>query len=84
MPEAAHQATVTLYVVPHCPLCESARRWLAEHRVGYEERDVAHDFGAFRRMYRLTRQRFVPVFESAGRALVRPTEDELTELLLRE
>jgi hypothetical protein len=43
---------------------------------------VARDFGALRAMYRLTRQRYVPVFEFRGRALVRPTEAELTELLL--
>ncbi len=83
MQETTKENGLTLYVVPGCPLCERARRWLKEHHVGYVERDVAQDFGAFRRMYRLTKQRFVPVFESAGRALVRPSEDELKELLLQ-
>lgn len=77
------QATkVTLYVVPDCPLCARARAWLKGHAVEYEERDVASDFGALRSMHRLTRQRLVPVFEAKGRALVRPTEAELAELLL--
>ncbi|HEY0546658.1 MAG TPA: glutaredoxin family protein [Pyrinomonadaceae bacterium] len=75
--------SVTLYVVPGCPLCANARRWLERHAVEYEERDVANDFGAFRRMYRLTKQRLVPVFEANGRALVRPDEDELAKLLLQ-
>jgi hypothetical protein len=43
---------------------------------------VANDFGALRAMYRATRQRFVPVFEKNGRALVRPTDKELEGFLL--
>jgi glutaredoxin len=75
---------VTLYVVPACPLCAHARRWLERHGIKYTERDVANDFGALRAMHRLTRQRLVPVFEAKGRALVRPSEEELAELLLSE
>jgi glutaredoxin len=74
---------VTLYVVPGCPLCARARRWLEQQGIEYAERDVANDFGALRAMYRLTRQGLVPVFEFTGQALVRPTEDELSELLLK-
>lgn len=74
---------VTLYVVPDCPLCARARAWLQSHDVEYAERDVAGDFGALRAMHRLTKQRLVPVFEAKGRALVRPTETELAELLLK-
>ncbi|MEP6706730.1 MAG: glutaredoxin family protein [Pyrinomonadaceae bacterium] len=70
---------VTLYVVPNCPLCVDARAWLRGHRVDFLERDVANDFGALRAMYGLTRQRFVPVFELNGRALVRPSDEELAE-----
>ena len=73
-------AEVTLYVVPGCPLCEAARRWLESNRVGYAERDVASDFPARRAMYRLTRQKLVPVVERGGRALVRPTDAQLREL----
>ena len=80
----ARPPTVTLYVVPHCPLCEGARAWLDAHGVAYRERDVANDFGALRSMYRLTRQNLVPVFEREGRALVRPSDAELRDFLLRE
>jgi glutaredoxin 3 len=73
---------VTLYVVPGCPLCARAREWLERHGLDYKERDVANDFGALRAMHRLTRQRLVPVFEAGGRALVRPTAEELAEFLL--
>jgi len=74
---------ITLYVVPGCPLCAHARQWLERHRFSYTERDVAQDFGALRAMYNLTRQRFVPVFEVDGHALVRPTDEELANLLLQ-
>jgi glutaredoxin len=74
--------SVTLYVVPHCPLCADARAWLRENGVEFQERDVASDFGALRAMYKLTRQNLVPVIESKGCALVRPSDDELREFLL--
>ena len=73
---------VRLYVVPDCPLCALARAWLKEHKVAYLERDVANDFGALRAMYKLTRQRFVPVVEASGQALVRPSDEVLAEFLL--
>lgn len=72
---------MTLYVVPGCPLCARARAWLDGHGVDYHERDVANDFGALRAMYKLTRQPLVPVVESGGRALVRPSDEELSDLL---
>jgi glutaredoxin len=82
MPETPTTTAVTLYVVPHCPLCDGARAWLARNRVAYVERDVQRDFGALRSMYRLTRQNLVPVFARGERALVRPTDKQLEEFLL--
>jgi arsenate reductase-like glutaredoxin family protein len=73
---------ITLYIVPDCPLCAGARQWLQQMKLEYFERDVANDFGALRAMYRLTRQHLVPVFEIAGQALVRPTDEQLTTWLL--
>ncbi|MFN2452891.1 MAG: glutaredoxin family protein [Pyrinomonadaceae bacterium] len=82
MQDRTTASPVTLYVVPDCPLCARARVWLERNGVAYAERDVANDFGALRAMHKLTRQRFVPVFEANGRALVRPSETELAEFLL--
>jgi glutaredoxin len=83
MPETPTDAAdVTLYVVPGCPLCATAREWLARHCVAFVERDVQQDYGALRAMYRLTRQNLVPVFARGGRALVRPTDAQLEEFLL--
>ena len=73
---------MNLYVVPSCPLCVRARAWLDGNGISYVERDVANNFGALRRMYELTHQRLVPVFEVEGRALVRPSDEALADLLL--
>jgi glutaredoxin len=78
----AGQTTVNLYVVPDCPLCAHARDWLDGNRIPYVECDVANNFGALRRMYELTHQRLVPVFEVEGRALIRPSDEALADLLL--
>lgn len=82
MESTSQTAFVTLYVIPACPLCSHARAWLERHGIEYVERDVANDFGALRAMHKLTRQRLVPVFEAKGRAFVRPTDEELIEVLL--
>jgi glutaredoxin len=82
MREDQQTSAVILYVVPHCPLCADARAWLRGNGVEFAERDVASDFGALRAMYKLTKQNLVPVFESNGRALVRPSDAELREFLL--
>jgi regulatory protein spx len=82
MKEASEQKLVTLFVVPNCSLCAHARLWLEQHHIDYVELDVASDFGALRSMYKLTRQRLVPVFGTNGRTLVRPTDQELTDFLL--
>lgn len=78
------RSVVMLYVVPDCPLCARAREWLEQHGIPYEERDVACHFGSLRRMYTLTGQRLVPVFEVEGHAIVRPTDRELEEFLFQE
>ncbi|MEJ7615949.1 MAG: glutaredoxin family protein [Pyrinomonadaceae bacterium] len=82
MKDSPKDTAVTLYVVADCPLCAGAREWLEAHQVSYEERDVTAHFGALRDMYRLTKQRLVPVFERRKEALVRPTATQLTEFLL--
>jgi glutaredoxin len=82
MPETTDATTVTLFVVPNCPLCTTARAWLARHNITYVERDVKQDFSALRAMYLLTNQNLVPVFARGDRALVRPTDKQLEEFLV--
>jgi len=82
MTSRASPQAITLYVVPGCPLCDHARTWLEQMNLSYIERDVAGNFGAFRKMYELTHQRLVPVFEIDAQTFVRPTDEELASLLL--
>lgn len=80
--ETQTTSPVTLFVVPNCPLCAHAREWLARHKISFVERDVQQDFGALRAMFRLTKQNLVPVFALGERALVRPTDEQLSEFLV--
>ena len=72
---------VTLFVVPHCPLCSDVRAWLDRRQINYAERDVAADWGALRAMYEGTRQRLVPVVQIGELFVVRPSLEELSRLL---
>jgi glutaredoxin len=72
---------ISFFVVGGCPLCENVRQWLDSNEIDYEELDVSADFGAFRKMHRLTRQRLVPVVSRGDSALVRPSVSQLEELL---
>lgn len=71
---------ITMYVVPNCPICDGVREWLDARGIAYDEEDVANNFGALRRMYKLTRQEFVPVLVVEGKPFVRPNADKLSEL----
>lgn len=73
---------VTLYVVPNCPLCEDTRQWLQGRGISFEELDVANNFGALRRMHKLTRQNLVPVIVFGDQTIVRPTHEQLGKLFL--
>lgn len=75
---------VTLYVVPGCPLCENVRQLLRELGITYDELDVANDYSALRAMFKLTRQKLVPVVVLNGRALVRPSREEIEEQIEEE
>ncbi len=79
--DSARATQVTLYTVPGCPLCSDARQMLAQMGISYVQQDVANSYPALRRMYKLTRQRLVPVVEYNGKAVVRPTRDEVVSLV---
>lgn len=79
--ESGRAVQVTLYTVPGCPLCADAREMLAEMGISYVQQDVANSYPALRRMYKLTRQRLVPVIEYNGKAVVRPSRGELSSFL---
>ncbi len=73
--------TVTLFVVPQCPLCQNMREILQRHNIPFIEHDVTSDYSALRKMFKLTRQKMVPVVEYAGKTLVRPNEQDVLTLI---
>lgn len=80
MTDSEESLRTQLYVVPGCPLCADARRMLESKGITYIEHDVTEDYAALRRMFRLTRQKLVPVIQNGDIALVRPTEAQLDSL----
>ncbi len=69
-----------LYTVPNCPLCAEARRVLELNGIEYDDHNVADNFGALRKMYKLTKQELVPVLTFCGRTKVRPSEEEIIQI----
>lgn len=73
---------ITLFVVSGCPLCQEVREWLELHGIEYGERNVERDYSALRQMFKMTRQRLVPVLKVGEHFSVRPTEEEIARLCL--
>lgn len=71
---------VILFVVPDCPLCAQARSWLKASGIEYGERDVANDYASMRTMFKLTRQKLVPVLKVGENFVVRPTQKQIIEM----
>jgi glutaredoxin len=72
--------TVTLFVVSDCPLCAEARAWLDQRGITYGELNVEADYSALRQMFKLTRQKLVPVLKVDEKVFVRPTKEEFDRL----
>ena len=72
---------LTLYVIPDCPHCESARSKLLELGLSFIESDVTKDYKSLRAMYKLSRQKLVPVLALDKTFLVRPSMTEIRDLV---
>ncbi len=72
---------LTLYVIPDCPHCESARSKLNQLGLSFIEKDVTKDYKSLRAMFKLSRQKLVPVLVSGTKFLVRPSVSEIRDLM---
>ena len=72
---------ITLYTIPNCPHCDNVRRLLSERGLFYTDHDVSSNYSALRRMFKLSKQKLVPVVEAGGKAVVRPCAEDLDLLL---
>ncbi|HYC69819.1 MAG TPA: glutaredoxin family protein [Opitutaceae bacterium] len=70
-----------LYVKTGCPWCEEAVDFLRDHGIGYRERVVSGDSGAFAEMQRVSHQTKAPVLDWHGDVLADFGVDELVPFL---
>lgn len=72
---------VTIYTTPSCVFCKIAKTFFQANGVKYEEKDVAVDIPARRRMIEKSGQMGVPVIEVDEKIVVGFDKGRLTELL---
>jgi glutaredoxin 3 len=75
------KAKVKVYSTPTCPWCTMAKKFLAEHGVGFEDVNVASDRDAAREMIEKSGQMGVPVIEIDGNILVGFDREGIKRLL---
>ncbi|MEK6874610.1 MAG: glutaredoxin domain-containing protein [Nanoarchaeota archaeon] len=61
---------VKVYTTPTCPYCKLAKKWLAEHKVQYEEIDVSVDEKARQYITKKSGEVGVPQIEVDGKVIV--------------
>jgi len=63
-------AQVKIYSTPTCPYCKTAKEFLAENNIQFEEVDVAGSQTAAQEMIAKSGQMGVPVLEVDGQVIV--------------
>ncbi|OHA74439.1 MAG: NrdH-redoxin [Candidatus Wildermuthbacteria bacterium RIFCSPLOWO2_01_FULL_48_29] len=74
-------AKVTIYTTPTCVYCRAAKEFFADHKVQYEEKDVARDEQARNDMVQKSGQLGVPVITVDDEVVIGFDESRLSELL---
>jgi glutaredoxin-like YruB-family protein len=72
---------VKVYSTPTCPWCHKAKEFLKEHKVDFEDIDVASNHDAAHEMIEKSGQTGVPVIEIDGEIVVGFDRARLSELL---
>jgi glutaredoxin 3 len=72
---------VKVYSTPSCPFCTMAKDFLKEHKIGFEDINVATDRDAAREMIDKSGQMGVPVIEIDGKMVVVFDKERIKELL---
>ena len=61
---------VTVYSTPTCPWCHKAKDFLKEHKIKFEDKNVAQDEAARDEMIEKTGQMGVPVIDIDGTIII--------------
>ena len=72
---------VKIYTTPSCVYCRMAKEFFKEHKIEYEEKDVAADAAAREEMFSKSGQMGVPVIDIDGKFIVGFDEPRLREVL---
>lgn len=72
---------VIIYSTPTCPFCHSAKEFLKENKVDYEEKDVSTDQAARAEMLQQSGQMGVPVIDINGQIIVGFDREKIKQLL---
>ena len=72
---------VKIYTTPSCVYCRMTKEFFKEHKVEYEEKDVALDAAAREEMFSKSGQMGVPVIDIDGKFIVGFDEPRLREAL---
>jgi glutaredoxin-like YruB-family protein len=61
---------VIVYTTPVCPWCHRVKQWLTEHKIPFQEIDVASNRQAAIEMVKKSGQMGVPVIEIDGQIII--------------
>ena len=72
---------VTIFTTPTCGYCHAAKDFFAEHKVPYQEKNVAQDEAARNEMLEKTGQMGVPVIQVGEDIIIGFDQARLQQLL---
>lgn len=72
---------IKIYSTPTCPHCITAKEFLKENNIEYENFDVSQDKKAFEEMVGKSGQQGVPVLDIDGKIVIGFDEDKIKEIL---
>ena len=73
--------TVRVYSTPTCPYCRTAKKFLAENGIQFQDLDVSKNKEALHEMIHKSGQMGVPVIDIDGNIMVGYDEESLKEKL---
>ncbi|MBS3176437.1 glutaredoxin family protein [Candidatus Woesearchaeota archaeon] len=72
---------VVVYSTPNCPYCHMAKDFLKEHKIKFEEINVAEDQEAAEAMVEKSGQQGVPVIDIDGEVIVGYDKESIAKAL---
>jgi len=75
------QKSVKIYSSPTCPHCREAKKFLENHKIEFEDYNVASDKAAREEMVRKSGEMRIPVIDIGGNLIIGFDEAQLKEKL---